>query len=85
MQMSIVTQVMDADDLRDADWAIIEELRDGRNNAPNIADATGYTRQYLAERIRTLKMNDIVTPLGHGLYELNPENVPGEREEDDEE
>jgi len=34
---------MNADDLRDADWEIIEVLREGRNNAPNIGDRTGYS------------------------------------------
>lgn len=67
---------MDADDMRESDWAIVEVLRDGRANAPYIEEKTDYSSQYIRERLGRLKQDDIVTALGHGLYELNPEEVP---------
>jgi hypothetical protein len=67
---------MDADDMRDADWAIIGVLREGRANAPLIAEETGYSSQYVRERLGRLKQDDIVKPLGHGIYELVPEELP---------
>lgn len=54
--------------LRDSDIAIIDVLRDGRANAPFIADETGYSTQYIRNRLGRLKEADAVQPLGHGLY-----------------
>lgn len=62
--------------MRDVDWSIVEILREGRNNAPNIADRLGYSRQYIAERLGHLKTGDVVEPIGNGIYELIPEEVP---------
>lgn len=67
---------MDADDMRDADWAIVEVLREGRANAPLIADQAGYSAQYVRERLGRLKQDDIVVPLGHGMYRLNEDGIP---------
>jgi len=74
---------MDADDMRDADWEIVAVLRAGRANAPYIAEQTGYSAQYIRERLGRLKQDDIVEPLGHGLYELNPNEIPQEARGDD--
>lgn len=71
---------MDADDLRKVDWEIIEVLKDGRNNAPNIADQTGYSKQYIRERLKRLTEADILINIGSGIHELVPENVPRENE-----
>jgi hypothetical protein len=67
---------MDAGDMRDADWEIVDELRGGRANAPLLAEQTGYSAQYIRERLGRLKQDDIVEPLGHGIYELNELEVP---------
>lgn len=69
---------MEATDLREVDWSIIEVLREGRNNAPNLADRTGYSKQYIRERLKRLSDEGIVTNIGSGIYELNPEAVPSE-------
>lgn len=83
-EMSIATRRMDAADLREIDWKIIDILREGRNNAPNIAQRTGYSRQYIAERLGTLKRDNILVPIGNGIYELAPDEVPEKEQEDDE-
>lgn len=74
--MSTANPIMDADDMRDADWEIVNTLRDGRANAPLLAERTGYSAQYIRERLARLKQDDIVEALGHGIYELNPDDVP---------
>lgn len=81
--MSVTTDLMDATDLRPVDWQIIDILREGRNSAPNIAARTEYKRQYIAERLGTLKRHDILIPIGNGIYELVPENVPEREDETD--
>lgn len=68
--------------MRDADWAIVEALEEGRANAPLLEEMTGYSAQYIRERLGRLKQDNIVHPLGHGIYELVPEEVP-ERETGD--
>jgi len=62
--------------MRDADWEIVDELREGRANAPLLAEQTGYSAQYIRERLGRLKQDDIVEALGHGIYELNELEVP---------
>ena len=63
-------------DLNDADHAIIQMLQEGRNVAANIAPETGYTRQYISERLRRLREHGVVENIGSGVYELVPEEVP---------
>lgn len=67
---------VDPKDVRPADWEIIDALRDGRLNAPLLAKRTGYSAQYCRERLARLREDGIVTAVGSGIYELNPENVP---------
>ena len=67
---------MDSDDMRDADWAIVEVLSHGRNNAPNIAEETDYSKQYIRERLKRLSDEGIVINIGSGIYELVSEEVP---------
>jgi len=74
--MSTAKPIMDSDDMRDADWAILKVLREGRANAPLIAEQAGYSAQYVRERLGRLKQDDIVEPLGHGMYAINPDEVP---------
>lgn len=80
--MNSVKQLMNADDMRDADWAILDVLREGRANAPLIAEQAGYSAQYVRERLGRLKQDDIVTPLGHGMYAINETEVPNRSEQD---
>jgi len=79
MPMSTSEPIMDAGDMRDADWAVVDELREGRANAPLLAEQTGYSAQYIRERLGRLKQDDIVEPLGHGIYELNELEVPEQK------
>jgi DNA-binding Lrp family transcriptional regulator len=63
-------------DLNDADRAIVDELKTGRNLAANLARETGYDRQYISDRLRRLREHGIVTNLGAGLYELQEDELP---------
>ena len=74
--MSKAKPQMDADDFRDADWEIVPVLREGRANAPLIAEESGYSAQYVRERLGRMKQDDIVRPLGYGLYQINEDEVP---------
>jgi hypothetical protein len=67
---------MDSEDMRDADWEIVAVLREGRANAPLIAEQAEYSAQYIRERLGRLKEDDVVRSLGHGLYEVNEAEVP---------
>jgi len=80
--MSTAEPIMDADDMRDADWAILEVLREGRANAPLIAEQAGYSAQYVRERLGRLKQDDIVEPLGHGMYAINSDEIPNREDGD---
>ena len=75
-EMSTANPIMDSGDMRDADWAILKVLREGRANAPLIAEETGYSAQYIRERLGRLKQDDIVKPVGHGIYAVNEQEVP---------
>jgi len=74
--MSTAIDNMDHGDMRDADWAIVDELRNGRANAPLISERADYSTQYIRERLGRLKEDDVVISLGHGLYEINEDEVP---------
>ena len=62
--------------LNDADESIIKELRKGRNIPANIAETTGYDRQYINQRLRRLKEHGVVINVGRGVYELVPDEIP---------
>lgn len=64
------------DEMRAVDWEIVDVLEEGRNNAPNIAERTDYSSQYIRERLRFLWHRDVLEDIGSGIYELNPEEVP---------
>jgi len=74
--MSTAIDNMDHADMRDADWAIVDELRNGRANAPLISERADYSTQYIRERLGRLKEDNVVISLGHGLYEINEDEVP---------
>lgn len=70
--------VLQYEDLNEADRAIIDELREGRNIPSNIASNLDYTREYVSSRLKRLKEHNIVRNIGGGVYELVEENVPTE-------
>ena len=70
MAMSVATERMDDDDLRPADEAILDALAEGRNNAPNIANEAGLSKQYIRERLGRLREAGFVETIGSGIYEL---------------
>lgn len=57
-------------DLNDADHAIIEVLREGRNTPANIARKQDYTREYVANRLKRLTEHGHVERPDRGIYEL---------------
>lgn len=70
MAVSMVGQQMADLHLNAADRAVLEELQLGRNVPANIADSTGYSKQYIRERISRLEEHGVVENVGRGVYEL---------------
>ncbi len=63
--------MLDPDDLSPADEELLELLTEGRITAPYAADKTGYSLQYVRDRLGRLVEHGNVTKIYDGLYELN--------------
>lgn len=70
MYVTVATDRMDTEDLLDVDQQIIDELENGRANAPYLAEQLDYSKQYVRERLAMLKNEGFVVTLGYGLYSL---------------
>lgn len=57
-------------ELNDADEEILDVLEDGRNTPSILADCLGYSREYVAQRLKRLVEHDRVVRVGRGLYGL---------------
>ena len=55
-------------DLNEADEEILDVLQDGRNTPSILADWLGYSREYVAQRLRRLVEHGEVEKIGRGLY-----------------
>jgi len=62
--------MLDVDDLGPADEALLDMLQDGRVNAPFAADETGYSLQYVRDRLGRLVEHGNAKKVYEGLYEL---------------
>jgi len=60
-----------AHELNKADLRLLDLLSDGRITPSYAVERTGYTRQYVHQRLQLLKAAGMVENLGHGLYELS--------------
>lgn len=72
--------MLDEDDLGPADHALLDLLRDGRVTAPYAADETGYSLQYVRDRLGRLVEHGNAVKIYEGLYELveDPREETGE-------
>jgi DNA-binding IclR family transcriptional regulator len=59
-----------SDELNPADERILEALEEGARNPSFLADELDYSRQYVHQRLQMLVEADLVSNLGHGLYDL---------------
>ncbi|WP_337680940.1 MarR family transcriptional regulator [Halorubrum lacusprofundi] len=73
-------RMLDKDDLSPADDKLLDLLREGRVTAPFAADETGYSLQYIRDRLGRLVEHGNARKVYDGLYEL----VEDPREETDE-
>jgi hypothetical protein len=71
--------MLDADDLSPADRELLDMLRDGRVTAPFVADETGYSLQYVRDRLGRMVEHGNAVKVYDGLYEL----VDDPREDND--
>ena len=72
--MSVTTTdrdpMLDEDDLGPADEALLDMLQEGRVTAPFVADETGYSLQYVRDRLGRLVEHGNARKVYEGLYEL---------------
>ena len=72
--MSVTTTnqdpMLDEDDLGPADEKLLDMLNEGRVTAPYAADETGYSLQYVRDRLGRLVEHDNARKVYEGLYEL---------------
>lgn len=61
---------MKRDDLAPVDEEILDLLQSGRITAPYAAEVTGYSKQYLRDRLKRLVEHGIVEKVHQGLYGL---------------
>lgn len=62
--------MLDEDDLGPADRALLELLREGRITAPYAQEETGYSLQYIRDRLNRLVEHGNAVKVHEGLYEL---------------
>ena len=62
--------MLDADDLSPADRELLDMLRKGRVTAPFVADETGYSLQYVRDRLGRMVEHGNAVKVYDGLYEL---------------
>lgn len=62
--------MLDKDDLAPADEQLLDMLREGRVTAPFAADETGYSLQYVRDRLGRLVEHGNAKKVYEGLYEL---------------
>jgi len=62
--------MLDADDLGPADEKLLDMLRGGRVTAPYAAEETGYSLQYVRDRLGRLVEHGNARKVYEGLYEL---------------
>lgn len=67
---TITGQMLTEEDLAPADEDVVEMLREGRVTAPFVADETGYSTQYIRERLSRLVEHGNARKVYDGLYEL---------------
>jgi len=74
--------MLNKDDLSPADDELLELLREGRVTAPFAADETGYSLQYIRDRLGRLVEHGNARKVYDGLYELveDPRNVRDEHD-----
>lgn len=62
--------MLDTDDLGPADEALLDMLQKGRVTAPYAANETGYSLQYVRDRLGRLVEHGNAKKVYEGLYEL---------------
>lgn len=69
--MSASMHSMDAEDLEESDWKILDELKKGRCTPGALADWTGLSKSAVHSHLRELRWADYVTKVHpSGLYAL---------------
>lgn len=75
--------MLDEDDLAPADEEILSLLRDGRVTAPYAAAETGYSLQYVRDRLARFVEHGNAHKVYEGLYELESDPAEPTNDEQD--
>jgi len=70
MGTSTAERMLEEDDLGPADKALLDLLQDGRITAPYAHEETGYSLQYIRDRLKRLVEHGNAEKVHEGLYEL---------------
>lgn len=70
--------MLDEDDLAPSDEVILDMLQEGRVTAPFAADETGYSLQYVRDRLSRMVEHGNAIKVYEGLYELVEDPREGE-------
>ncbi|QLG49643.1 MarR family transcriptional regulator [Natrinema halophilum] len=62
--------MLDEDDLGPADEKLLDMLNEGRVTAPFVAEETGYSLQYVRDRLGRLVEHGNARKVYEGLYEI---------------
>lgn len=62
--------MLDEDDLSPADEELLDLMQEGRVTAPYAAEETGYSLQYIRDRLARFVEHDNARKVYDGLYEL---------------
>jgi len=68
---SILQNMLREEDLAPADEELLDLLQNGRITAPFASDETGYSLQYIRDRLGRLVEHGNVDKVYEGLYELS--------------
>jgi hypothetical protein len=71
-------KMLSPDDLGPADVKLLELLNEGRVTAPYAAEETGYSLQYVRDRLARFVEHGNVTKVHEGLYELRDDPREGD-------
>ncbi|RZH68995.1 MarR family transcriptional regulator [Natrinema altunense] len=69
--------MLEEDDLGPADEKLLDMLNEGRVTAPFVADETGYSLQYVRDRLGRLVEHGNARKVYEGLYELEADPRAG--------
>lgn len=70
--------MLEPEDLAPVDDVILDLLHEGRITTPYASEETGYSQQYVRDRLNRLLEHDVIRKVHRGLYELKTDPREGQ-------